>query len=201
MDILASGAADDGAIRRLVAEICAVPCPEDGLRFDLSDLTVETIRPEDEYSGKRARFRAFLGTCPHRRTARPRLRGRRSRPTRGDHLSHASGRSAPASAARLPARTRSDTGRPGRSGETRRSLSGASAGSMTCGRRKTRLMMRMDKKKRQCSVAATKPPKGQYWTAGPRVKRRHEMNCGAGRGTASLVAVSSRPLRTPSASG
>ena len=80
MDILASGAADDGAIRRLVAEICAVPCPEDGLRFDLSDLTVETIRPEDEYSGKRARFRAFLGTCPHRRTARPRLRGRRSRP-------------------------------------------------------------------------------------------------------------------------
>jgi hypothetical protein len=63
VDILASGAADDGAIRRLVAEICAVPCPEDGLRFDLSDLTVETIRPEDEYSGKRARFRAFLGTA------------------------------------------------------------------------------------------------------------------------------------------
>jgi hypothetical protein len=63
VDLLASGAADDEAIRRLVAEVCAVPCPEDGLRFDLSDLTVQTIRPEDEYSGKRARFRAELGSA------------------------------------------------------------------------------------------------------------------------------------------
>jgi hypothetical protein len=31
------------------------------LRFDISDLVVETIRAEDEYSGKRARFRAVLG--------------------------------------------------------------------------------------------------------------------------------------------
>lgn len=61
VDVLASGPADDEAIRSLVAEICAVPCPEDGLRFDLSGLTVETIRPEDEHAGRRARFRAFLG--------------------------------------------------------------------------------------------------------------------------------------------
>lgn len=61
VDVLASGAVDDGAIRSLVAEICAVPCPEDGLHFDLSELVVETIRPKEEYSGKRARFRAFLG--------------------------------------------------------------------------------------------------------------------------------------------
>lgn len=61
VDVLASGATDDDAIRRLVAEICAVRCPEDGLQFDLSALVVETIRPEEEYSGKRARFRAFLG--------------------------------------------------------------------------------------------------------------------------------------------
>ena len=61
VDVLATGAADDAAIRAMVAEICAVPCPEDGLRFDLSGLVVETIRPEEEYSGKRARFRAFLG--------------------------------------------------------------------------------------------------------------------------------------------
>lgn len=60
VDVLASGAADDEAIRSLVTEICAVPCPEDGLRFDLSELVVETIRPDEEYSGKRARFRAFL---------------------------------------------------------------------------------------------------------------------------------------------
>lgn len=61
--MLASGAADDAAMRALVAEVCAVPCPEDGLRFDLSELVVETIRPEEEYSGKRARFRAFLGNA------------------------------------------------------------------------------------------------------------------------------------------
>lgn len=63
VDVLASGAVDDEGIRSLVAEVCAVPCPEDGLRFDLSGLTVDTIRPEEEYSGKRARFRAFLGTA------------------------------------------------------------------------------------------------------------------------------------------
>jgi len=44
-----------------VETICAVECPEDALRFDLSELVLETIRPEDEYSGTRARFRAFLG--------------------------------------------------------------------------------------------------------------------------------------------
>lgn len=63
VDVLASGPADDEAIRSLIAEICAVPCPEDGLRFDLSELAVETIQPDDEYSGKRARFRAFLGNA------------------------------------------------------------------------------------------------------------------------------------------
>ncbi|MBP7867024.1 MAG: nucleotidyl transferase AbiEii/AbiGii toxin family protein [Acidobacteria bacterium] len=61
VDVLASGTTDDESIRSLVAEICAVHCSEDGLRFDLSELVVETIRPEEEYSGKRARFRAFLG--------------------------------------------------------------------------------------------------------------------------------------------
>lgn len=63
VDVLASGAADDGAIRRLVAEVCAEPCPEDGLEFDLSDLSIQTIRPGEEYSGKRARFRAVLGSA------------------------------------------------------------------------------------------------------------------------------------------
>lgn len=63
VDILATGAVDDEAIRALVAEICAVSCPEDGLRFDLTELNVETIRAEEEYSGKRARFRTFLGSA------------------------------------------------------------------------------------------------------------------------------------------
>jgi hypothetical protein len=63
VDVLLSGQADDSAIRSLVQEICAVACPEDALRFDLSELIVETIRAEEEYSGKRARFRAFLGNA------------------------------------------------------------------------------------------------------------------------------------------
>ena len=61
VDVLASGPTDDEAIRSLIAEVCAVACPEDGLRFDLSELVVEAIRAEEEYSGKRARFRAYLG--------------------------------------------------------------------------------------------------------------------------------------------
>jgi hypothetical protein len=63
VDILASGPADDETIRALVAEICAVEDFEDGLRFDLSELSIETIRPDEEYAGKRARFRAFLGNA------------------------------------------------------------------------------------------------------------------------------------------
>lgn len=63
VDVLAPGGTDDKGIRRLVGEICAVPCPEDALRFDLSALVVEAIRAEDEHAGKRARFRAFLGNA------------------------------------------------------------------------------------------------------------------------------------------
>jgi predicted nucleotidyltransferase component of viral defense system len=61
IDLLAFGASDDRAIRELMKEVCGVACPEDGLRFDLSAMTVETIRAEDEYAGKRARFLAWLG--------------------------------------------------------------------------------------------------------------------------------------------
>jgi hypothetical protein len=63
VDVLASGPSDDDALRSLIAEICAVDCPEDGLRFDLSELIVQAIRAEEEYSGKRARFRAWLGSA------------------------------------------------------------------------------------------------------------------------------------------
>lgn len=63
VDVLGSGATDDPAIRSLIAEICAVECPEDALRFDLSELVVEPIRAQEAYSGKRARFRAFLGNA------------------------------------------------------------------------------------------------------------------------------------------
>ncbi|MCP9850838.1 nucleotidyl transferase AbiEii/AbiGii toxin family protein [Cyanobium sp. Morenito 9A2] len=61
VDLLASGDPSDASIRALLETVCAVPCPEDGVIFDLSTLRLETIRPEEEYSGKRARFRALLG--------------------------------------------------------------------------------------------------------------------------------------------
>lgn len=61
VDLLASGDPSDASIRALLEAICAVPCPKDGLVFDLTTLRLETIRPEEEYSGKRARFHALLG--------------------------------------------------------------------------------------------------------------------------------------------
>lgn len=61
VDLLASGDPSDASIRSLLNSVCAVPCPEDGLVFDLTTLRLETIRPEEEYSGKRARFHALLG--------------------------------------------------------------------------------------------------------------------------------------------
>lgn len=61
IDVLAFGAVDDAAVRDLVAEICAVPCPEDGLEFDLHSLTLDVIRADEEYAGQRARFYALLG--------------------------------------------------------------------------------------------------------------------------------------------
>jgi hypothetical protein len=63
VDVLAFGASDDDAIRALLEEISAVACPEDGLRFDLSGMRIEAIRAEEEYSGKRARFLAYLGNA------------------------------------------------------------------------------------------------------------------------------------------
>lgn len=63
VDVLLSGRTSDEAIRTLIEDVCAVECTEDGLRFDLSALTVEAIRAEDEYAGKRVRFRAHLGTA------------------------------------------------------------------------------------------------------------------------------------------
>lgn len=63
VDLLAFGLMDDAAVATLLEEICAVSCPEDGLRFDLSGIKVEAIRAEDKYSGMRARFLAYLGSA------------------------------------------------------------------------------------------------------------------------------------------
>jgi len=63
IDVLTFGSPDDDAIRELVEEICSISCTDDGLRFDLTELIVEDIRGNEEYSGKRARFLAFLGSA------------------------------------------------------------------------------------------------------------------------------------------
>ncbi|MEO9249666.1 MAG: nucleotidyl transferase AbiEii/AbiGii toxin family protein [Gemmatimonadaceae bacterium] len=63
VDFLATGPDDDDAIREIIKTICAVPCPEDGLRFDLTDLRLQPIREDVEYPGKRAQFLAYLGTA------------------------------------------------------------------------------------------------------------------------------------------
>src|SRR6266568_8218116 len=36
--VLVTGPSDETAIRALVEDICAVECPDDGLRFDLSEM-------------------------------------------------------------------------------------------------------------------------------------------------------------------
>jgi len=63
IDLLSSGDATDAAIRTLIAEVCAIPSPEDGIVFDLSELTLEPIRAEEEYAGVRALFWARLGAA------------------------------------------------------------------------------------------------------------------------------------------
>ena len=63
VDLLAMGANDEDAIRDVMRAVCAVPCPGDGLDFDLDTLSVRPIRAEQLYGGQRARLRALLGTA------------------------------------------------------------------------------------------------------------------------------------------
>lgn len=63
VDLLATGSPDAASIRDILDEICAVSCPADGLRFDLTDLLIEEIRTGQEYAGQRARFVAYLGAA------------------------------------------------------------------------------------------------------------------------------------------
>lgn len=63
VDLLGSGPSDESAIAAIVADVCAVACPEDGLTYDLSALTIAPIREEAAYSGARALFLARLGNA------------------------------------------------------------------------------------------------------------------------------------------
>jgi predicted nucleotidyltransferase component of viral defense system len=67
VDIAALQTSNDIAeVLRLVAEVAAATLPaelDDGLAFDLNNITAETIREQDEYSGVRVRLLARLATA------------------------------------------------------------------------------------------------------------------------------------------
>jgi hypothetical protein len=63
LDLLAAGANDEASIRAAMETICRVPCPEDGLEFDLETLELAPIRAEEKYAGQRAIVVAYLGTA------------------------------------------------------------------------------------------------------------------------------------------
>jgi len=63
LDFLAAGDGDEAGVRAAVGTICGVPCPEDGLTFDLANLVVTPIRAGQEYPGHRVILHARLGTA------------------------------------------------------------------------------------------------------------------------------------------
>ena len=60
IDMLATGGADEPAVRGLVEAVCEVPCPADGLTFDASGLRITPIREVQAYPGYQARLNAHL---------------------------------------------------------------------------------------------------------------------------------------------
>ena len=63
VDLLAYGENDDEAVRGVMATICNVSCPEDGIAFDVNALKVSAIREGQRYEGQRATLPALLGTA------------------------------------------------------------------------------------------------------------------------------------------
>ena len=61
VDFLAFGSPNEDRIRALVRDVCTIPCPQDGVRFDTSTLRIDPIRGAQEYTGMRARLDAYLG--------------------------------------------------------------------------------------------------------------------------------------------
>ena len=61
IDLLAYSGSDEETVGELVHIICGVPCPEDGITFDLGSLKVASNRENQRYQGQRARLPAYLG--------------------------------------------------------------------------------------------------------------------------------------------
>lgn len=62
-DLLGFGALDAESLRRIFAEICALPVEPDGLAYDGASVRVAAIRSGDEYGGQRVGLLAHLGAA------------------------------------------------------------------------------------------------------------------------------------------
>lgn len=63
VDVLALDGADEPYVRHIVAAICGVPCPEDGLTFDLSSVRVSPIRAAQDQPSQRVTLTVRLGSA------------------------------------------------------------------------------------------------------------------------------------------
>lgn len=63
VDFLAQNYPDEEDVTEMVRRICAAPVTDDGLLFDASALTVESVREEKIYDGMRVSFQARLGNA------------------------------------------------------------------------------------------------------------------------------------------
>ena len=61
VDLLATGAEDQAAIRAAMAAICGIEDPSDGLDFDASSIRIDEIRQEQGYGGMRVKMEVRLG--------------------------------------------------------------------------------------------------------------------------------------------
>ncbi len=63
VDLLSLGKDDARAVGDVMTAICGVPCPQDGLVFDLGTIRIAPIRDTHRYGGQRARVLALLGSA------------------------------------------------------------------------------------------------------------------------------------------
>ncbi len=61
IDLLASGRSDEASVRKIMAAICKVDCPVDGLTFDLDSVRISPIRAGQRFQGQRVKMVCRLG--------------------------------------------------------------------------------------------------------------------------------------------
>ena len=63
IDLVAHGANDEGTVRQVITTICKIPCPDDGIAFDIGTLRISATQVGEVYPGQRATFTGYLGTA------------------------------------------------------------------------------------------------------------------------------------------